>query len=245
MTPETTPETEVIAVPCRICGKAVGVEIPGESSPYRKIIENLLSLAVHSGCRELEMLRVKAEAATDRELEKRKQWERICPPEFRKALDSTRHGCDVARLEALLEQWEYGEMGLFITGPTRLCKTRFMFQLLAREFGAGRTVSAWLHSDLRNTLTALAASEQKVLEELLRSLVGVDILFIDDLGKGRATPAAEEAFFTIIDRRGSACKPTMFTSNVSRTEALASISEAYRAPLAARLEEKTTLIEWR
>lgn len=246
--PMTTPieePLEVILKPCRLCGDLVPVVLPGPNGLFREDIERLAAFVVHNHCQDANEA-AKFAAITLAKVEKRlEQWKTICPEEFRKVLESGGRGYNAARLSKMLE-WQFNAKGLFVVGQTRQCKTRFTYHLLFREYQAGKTVGAWLHSDLRRELSAIAAGSSEGLDKFLRRLLTLEILFIDDLGKGRATPASEESFFAIVDGRARACLPTFYTANKGSLEHfLAGLTEEYRAPLSARIEETTQKLEFK
>lgn len=235
---------EIVTVPCKICKQPVQVQLPHEDNMFRDFAERALKAATHSEC--LEKLDKAAMAAriiaeTNSRLE---TWEHICPEEFRKPIDPSKKGYNATRHSKVM-QWVFGEMGLRIIGETRKCKTRFVYQLLHREWKEEREVGAWMHGDLRRELSALGAGNSELLKVFVNRLVALDILFVDDLGKGRATPASEEAFFAIVDARAKHCRPTLFTMNMLMRDFAAACSIEYREPLICRIEEKTILIEFK
>ena len=146
------------------------------------------------------------------------------------------------RLHEVMD-WKFGEKGLFVWSRTGKCKTRFMFKMLEHEHKAGRSIGAWAHGDLRARMTEIASGEGS-LPKFINALLKLDILLVDDLGKGRQTPAAEEAFFALIDGRARMCRPTLFTSNAPLPEAKKAFSAEYQEPLYRRIHDKTAELNW-
>lgn len=237
-------EGEVVAVRCKLCGKPVGVLLPAEGNEFRAQIERQTKAAVHTACLENFRDRKTAKALLAHEQAQMSAWEGICPKEFRKPLVSKKKGYDKDLLDDVLK-WKAGEIGLRIEGKSGLCKTRFMFKLLEREHQGGRKVGAWMHAELRALVTALAAGDQAGLNQFLNTVLKLDILFLDDLGKGRRTPASEEVIYAIIDGRSKLCRPVMFTSNLPLKEIIKTFGEDYQEPLLRRIEDKTTLIQFK
>lgn len=236
---------EQILVKCRICRKVVALSVPEEGEEFSDVLRRTASRVIHQDCLVKERAREKAKQILRDEEEKLQAWATICPGEFRKKLDPTARGFNLAKLKMVLG-WEYGdEKGLRIVGPSGLCKTRFLCQLFGREFRAGRTMGIYMHGDLRRQLTCLAASDSKALAVFVDTLIALEMLAIDDLGKGRSTPTAEEALFAIVDGRAKHCRPTFFTLNTSMEVFANQLSEEYRVPLVRRIEDKTTLLQFR
>lgn len=238
------PDTpEVVSFECQLCHKPLLLRLPPENDEYRELFEKVARITVHNECKKAEQDRAIALKALNREMSRLQDWTKICPEEFRKEIRPGSRGFNRPRLDAVLV-WEYGEKGLYIHGPSGLCKTRCMFQLLDRENKCGRTVGAWMHGNLRALFTAMASGDGN-LNRFVDELLALDIVFIDDLGKGRQTPAAEEAFFALLDGRARKCRPTMFTSNLNPLAASRQFSEEFRDSFLRRLEDKTVTMEWK
>lgn len=244
MKPDTESPTELIPIPCRICKAPVAVELPPEDSPYRATLERTARLAVvHDECLDRHRAVLKAAQLLANESARLTSWNTLCPAEYRKPIDWKKKAANRASLEKVMA-WTYGERGLFVHGQPGRCKTRFVWQLLAREWDKGRAMSAHLHSELRALLTAVASAEQARFLSFIQNLSRVPLLFIDDLGKGRSTPASEEALFDVLDYRFRNCLPTLFTSEWSLKQLEAHFSEEYCRGLARRIGERCQEIEF-
>lgn len=237
-------ETDVFVTPCRICGESLGVVVPPEDSPHRHRIEEMArNSAVHDEC----LTRARAKAEADeivRVLEARMEaFHRFCPSEFRKPLDPQAKGYQSRRFAAVMD-WKFGAVGLLLVGPSGHCKTRFCWQLLWREFQAGRNVFGITHAEFRSKITALASGDQVAANKWLNQLAGFDILLLDDLGKGRVTPAAEEGLFNLLDKRVSECRPVLLTMNTDLDGFAQKCSEEYRGPIIRRITEGTKILKF-
>jgi hypothetical protein len=109
--------------------------------------------------------------------------------------------------------WYYGPRGLLVMGPPGSCKTRFVWKLLKCEWDAGRTIRALGHTKFRIDASALAAADSARFKVWVDDLCKAQIFFLDDLGKGRATPLSEECLHGILEVRTQRNLPTLFTSN--------------------------------
>jgi DNA replication protein DnaC len=65
---------------------------------------------------------------------------------------------------------------------------------------------------------------------------------LDDIGKGRLTPTAEELLFDIIDQRTERMKPIIWTSNMNASGLQKAFSDDRANPLLRRLSEFTKII---
>lgn len=237
-------ETEPFQVECHVCGGPLVIQLPVEGHPMRRMLEKAACRsATHDACATARTQKLKAEAIMREQMRRLGDWRLICPAEFQKTIDPDKKGYNRARNETVLA-WKFGEIGLRLVGPSGKCKTRFAYSLLGREFKDGRKVASIMHGEFRAKVSALGAVSSEKAFDFTSMLAGVDILLLDDLGKGRATPAAEEAFYFLIDSRVKACRPTLYTMNTDLETFLAGCSEEYRQPLLRRIEDKTKLIEF-
>lgn len=214
------------------------IVVPDEDNFLREAIESAANVAAHFECIEKRRHNRLVARMMSEDEARCESWESLCPPEFQKELNCKAPGFHKGRLDRILA-WKFGEVGLLVRGPTQRCKTRFIYQLLHREHISGRKVAAYLHSDFRRTISSLASSNSSDLARFVIKLVDVEILLLDDLGKGKATPAADESLFSLIDGRNRACRPTLFTMNGTLDTLASNISPEYREPLIGRIRAKT------
>ena len=73
---------------------------------------------------------------------------------------------------------------------------------------------------------------------MLERYIGLELLFIDDLGAAKATEFVEEATYRLINTRYNDMRPSIFTSNL----ALSELKDAIGDRIASRLAETCTRI---
>jgi DNA replication protein DnaC len=156
-----------------------------------------------------------AERAARRRPSESERWAALCPPEFRTIAEGGR--TDEARLQrecALLARvlaWRYGERGLILQGTTGRCKTRALWRLLRRLFGEGRQIVVLTAGELgRSYADAAGRYESSAWFERMTT---VDVLCVDDLGKGCWSEAVRAAFFDVVDKRMRHGLPLLVTTN--------------------------------
>lgn len=189
----------------------------------RMILPALRDLMNRHGISEDDLERAAAESAQEyREAEEtakreayERAWERICPPLFREPFDFGKLP-EKTKLAAVQEvlQWQFGPRGLFIIGDSGMAKTTTMFAMLKEKVIRERRKVLVLDGIALATACSAAFKESSATEKWLREMLKPDILVIDDLAK-RFTPATQEGFFTILDRRGANMKPLIITTNCS------------------------------
>jgi DNA replication protein DnaC len=105
-------------------------------------------------------------------------------------------------------------------------------------------MNALTHTEFRRICSTLAFADIKKAADWIVSLAKVQILFIDDLGKGRSTPASEEGFFDLLDARYKSNLPTLYTSNMEPAQIEAGFTEGYGPGLIRRVLDTTKQIEF-
>ena len=235
----TASATDLVPVRCCECGNMFAVEIPTEGGDAHDQLDRM----ARSGkvrcnvCADAVEGKVKAAKIMAAENARLTSWQTLCPPEYQKDIEWGRKWAKHENMTKL-EAWQFGERGLLVSGDNGHCKTRFMWKMLLREWNFGRTMNGLTHIDFRQTVTALAASDQRQMLEYVSALGAVQILFLDDLGKGRSTPASEEAFFELLNARLVKCLPTLFTTDLSVERLEAGFSDDYQRGLIRRILER-------
>lgn len=136
-------------------------------------------------------------------------WHRICPACFR---DTEPHRLpSPTKLQRVLE-WKHGPKGLVLHGTTGAGKTRCLYELLKREFKAGRTVSVLDHSSAYRYGDAFEQGPSAA-RHWIEHRCTVDILALDDIFKAKLTDSFEQAVFTIISQRTERGLPVLLTTN--------------------------------
>ena len=148
---------------------------------------------------------------------------------------------------------------LGLIGDTGACKSRMAYLL------ASHTIEAMARERLQNdrrpptfamvpsyevtdACGRLLHSDFKVKDcarDFLNGLRSADFLVIDDLGKGRLTPAVAAEFFALVDCRYVNLLPTIWTANSTAEEVAAPMPGDLAAPFAGRLVERSRILRFR
>lgn len=190
-----------------------------------------------------EQQRKEESAQAARELERQARiakYERLCPPEFREEWDWEKvpDECEQSEIEKVW-RWKFGPRGLYIVGPTGFAKSRALYVLARRLVHEGHGVE--LVSGVRFAVQAgQAFGEPGGTQRWLDKCSNFDVWGVDDLGK-RWTPATEDAFFEILDRRTSRERPVLITANYGGDD-FRSISRA-TAKRAGQADNAKAMIE--
>lgn len=131
--------------------------------------------------------------------------------------------------------WRWQERGLVIHGPSGRGKTRAAWLLLKRLYDEGRSIwpfdgFAWFVEVGR------AFRDIETASAWMDSLVAVDVLFLDDVFRGRFTDAQELALWGVIERRTADKRPIIVTLNATG-ESLEADYGPQVLPIVRRLKE--------
>lgn len=159
------------------------------------------------------------------------QWKIICPPLYR-ATDPSRLPQDAL---AKAMAWRYGPQGLLLVGPTGGGKTRAAYVLLRRLLEEGLKIVAFDCAGFGHEVGR--RFRDGTGEDWVDGLAGVDIVFLDDLGKIPFTERAEAELFSLIERRTANEVPIIATTNMIGTDLEAKASQDRGAPMVRRLRE--------
>lgn len=175
-------------------------------------------------------------------------WEQVCPRMYR--LTTEGGMTELEKLKASVPQFDeivghpFGFRGLILRGNTGAGKTRTMFRLLRR----------YHETKPRPRIVALSAGEFDrgardaagafTLTRWFESIAEADVLLIDDIGKGKWTPATAGQFWEVVDARSKAARPIFLTTNCSGETLVQSIGldKDVAEPLLRRLRENCKIL---
>jgi DNA replication protein DnaC len=183
---------------CKACGKPVVCPIP-----------SLARFGVFCDpCFDADNERIKHEAIARSQIIDASGWEKVCPACFQ---NTEAHKLpSPSKLQRVLE-WRYGPKGLILHGITGLGKSRCLYELLKREFKAGRSISVMDHAAAFRYAEAYEAGPGTV-NRWIEHRCKVDILAFDDLFKAKLTESFEQVVFTITSARTERGLPILMTT---------------------------------
>jgi DNA replication protein DnaC len=219
---------------CTDCNQqfdAMVIEIGGERICVAKLCKDCSAVRYEAAKREVE------------EREKRELWEDFwdrVPPLFQDTAVKRLH----ADLQAVSLGWQYQAKGVGLVGVSGAGKTRAAVLIAERLWPELRSLCF-----LKATkLTRIAAdkysddgTEKDAAKQAIKSAYRSKLLILDDIGKGRLTPTAEEILFDIIDERSERNLPIIWTSNANAAQLRALLSDDRAAALTRRLSEFSTV----
>lgn len=138
----------------------------------------------------------------------------------------------------------FSERGIGLCGPVRCGKTRLMFSLLRRYYLEGKRVMYIYAPDFSDKYAGLMGDSPSEGNKYLESCINAQLWFLDDLGKGRLSEAAQRALLRVVEKRTNSERPIFVTCNdVAETlidrmryEETGGESE-YASPMIERLKE--------
>lgn len=175
-------------------------------------------------------------------------WEQVCPRMYR--LTTEGGLTELEKLKASVTQFDevlahpLSYRGLILRGNTGAGKTRTMFRLLRtyhEQKPRPRIVSMSAGEFDR---AARDAAGSFTLTKWFDSMATADVLFIDDIGKGRWTASTAGQFWEVVDARSKAARPIFLTTNCSGETLVQSIGldKDIAEPLLRRLRENCKAI---
>lgn len=164
--------------------------------------------------------------------EREAAWNRLCPPIYRDTdIDRLPRPAEAIRVTA----WEYNPKGMILHGPTRAGKSRAAWLLMRRLYDEGKTITAfdgigWFFA------VGSAFRDMEKAEGWLDGLTRCDVLFLDDIFRGRVTDAQDLALWGALERRTANRKPVIITTNAT-SGTLETKTGEQLAPIISRLRE--------
>ena len=175
-------------------------------------------------------------------------WAKICPVEFRTPAeggshDQERFEADQAAAKEVLDH-PLGPMGLILRGGTGAGKTRAIFRLLRRYHLMQPRPRIIALSSGQFDREARDAAGKFTLTEWFDRLAKADVLFVDDIGKGKWTPATAGQFWEVVDDRTKHHRPIFLTTNLNGDTLVQAIGidRDIGEPLLRRLREHCRIL---
>lgn len=160
-------------------------------------------------------------------------WNRFCPAIFRDTEPSKLPS--PSRLQKAME-WQYGARGLVLHGTSGKGKSRIAWELLKREYLAGKSVAV-LDSAFSYEYSSKFAISAADAARWVESKSAVDLLLLDDVLKAKLTDSVEQALFTIVNTRTERGLPIITTTNDTGETLLSRMSSDRGPAMLRRLRE--------
>lgn len=165
------------------------------------------------------------------------------------------------KLFELIKTWQPtpARPWLGLMGPTGKSKTRCIYRILPRlltsrilEIKRKNEASHFTSPsfvvvrgcDLNSLVTDQFSNDDETRRRAVDKLWTMEtasVLFCDDIGKQRNTPAVASALYAILDARHSDNLTTLWTANTSPEKFVMGMGEDMEAPLAGRIRECSTI----
>ena len=152
-------------------------------------------------------------------------WKQICPyKEYRE----TKIEQLIPAVYKAINNWEYGKKGLYIFAETRFCKTRCVYLLLKKllytKFKDLKQSATGGHAQPIIALNprlfsngCMSKFADSSIYSWIEKLCKVPILFLDDIGKEKATERVLTELFNIVEERTARGLPIIITTNYDRS----------------------------
>lgn len=209
---------------CRECGQQF--ELP----PYR-FAQRFVFVCPQCSERQAEE---DQRAARERSGVRREEaWNRICPVLFQ---NTEAHKLpSPTKLDQALK-WCYGPQGLILHGASGKGKSRIAWEILKREYRAGKSIAA-LDGAFGYDYAAKFATSSADVARYIEHKMLIDVLLLDDVLKAKLTDSVEQALFNIVNCRSERGLPIIVTTNDTGETLTARMSEDRGHALLRRLRE--------
>jgi DNA replication protein DnaC len=149
------------------------------------------------------------------------------------------------KLKTAIDEWKYGPIGLGFKGPSGSQKTRASVLLLHSLHKGGRSVFYLKATNLTKNAVEAFSDDKAVKKhalESMRNATECQVLLLDDIGKGRLSPSAEESLYALLDTRTENMLPTIWTTNADSSQLHDMMSEDRADAIMRRLIEFSKII---
>ena len=167
------------------------------------------------------------------EVQRFDNWKLICPAAF---LDTKAPQLPSPTKLDKVMKWKFGPRGLMLHGRSGAGKSRCAWELMKREWKAGRTISA-IDSMFSFTYSKKYSQSPADVVQWMDRLMARDILLMDDVMKSKLTDSLENALFTVVNHRCSNNLPIIITTNDTPDTFKERMSEDRSDAMIRRLKE--------
>lgn len=175
-------------------------------------------------------------------------WGNLCPIDFRAISEGGQ--TDVERLAketpqlAKIVAHPLGDRGLILRGGTGAGKTRSMYRLFRTYFDKSPRPRLIAMTSGQFDRQCRDAAGTFTLSQWFDRLAKADALFIDDIGKGKWTPATASQFWELVDDRTRNRRPIFLTTNLNGETLVSSLGldRDIAEPLLRRIRETCDVI---
>lgn len=235
-TPQVLPPgTTPWVLSCNGCGRAIHTHVPYTQEELQN--PALLEIINRLSRQRMQCAECYERGQSNQEYYRRqalsRQWEEICPLEFRATVISKLPNMS---LYDQAMKWSYGPRGLVLNGSTGKGKSRIGWRLLEREHYLGRSV-AFMDGSFGLEYASRYSKSASGTFEWLEELSTCKLLLMDDVLKIKLTDSAESAIFSIIEHRTTNCLPIIVTTNDTGDSLLARMSPDRGPAVVRRLRE--------
>lgn len=174
---------------------------------------------------------------------RKRMFSELCPPNYA-STDPSR--LNKGKLDQVMA-WLPGPQGLFLVGQSGTGKTRSMWLLLESLVLKGMSLK-WFDGFGWQVAVSNAFGNPDSTERWMDSLVKHDLIFLDDIFKGKLTEAQELAIYGLLERRQAYRKPVFITTNTNSESLFGRMTEAGQSdrikPIMRRITETCDVVQF-